>query len=49
MEICRQNIGEGINSPSGFVLSPGCEFPVNAAPIKVMAMVDAADKYGRYE
>ncbi|WP_440945689.1 uroporphyrinogen decarboxylase family protein [Methanosarcina sp. T3] len=49
LEICRRNIEEGINSPSGYVLSPGCEFPVNAAPVKVMAMVDAAEKYGRYE
>lgn len=49
MEICRQNIEEGINSPSGYILSPGCEFPVNASPVKLMAMVDAAEKYGKYE
>lgn len=49
VEICRQNISEGMNSPSGYILAPGCEFPVDAAPIKLMAMVDAAEKYGRYE
>ncbi|TGC09362.1 uroporphyrinogen decarboxylase family protein [Methanolobus halotolerans] len=49
VELCRQNLLEGMHSPSGFILSPGCEFPVNAPPIKLMAMVDAAEKYGRYE
>ncbi|MGM0770605.1 MAG: uroporphyrinogen decarboxylase family protein [Halobacteriota archaeon] len=49
VEICRQNILEGKDSPSGFILAPGCEFPVGAPPIKLMAMMDAAEKYGRYE
>ncbi|MDL2261155.1 uroporphyrinogen decarboxylase family protein [Methanimicrococcus sp. OttesenSCG-928-J09] len=49
MEICKKTIEEGKNSPSGFVLAPGCEFPVDADPIKLMAMVDAAEKYGRYD
>ncbi|MDG6244941.1 MAG: uroporphyrinogen decarboxylase family protein [Methanolobus sp.] len=49
LEICGQNILEGMNSPSGFILAAGCEFPPNAAPIKLMAMLDAAEKYGRYE
>ncbi|HML26971.1 MAG TPA: uroporphyrinogen decarboxylase family protein, partial [Methanomethylovorans sp.] len=49
LEICKQTIHEGMNSPSGFILAPGCEFPVNAAPIKLMAMMDAAEMYGRYE
>ena len=49
VEICRKTIEEGINSPAGFILSPGCEFPVDADPIKLMAMVDAAEKYGRYD
>lgn len=49
MEICKKNIEEGMHSPSGFVLACGCEFPVNAAPIKMMALMDAAEKYGKYE
>ncbi|ADI74150.1 Uroporphyrinogen decarboxylase (URO-D) [Methanohalobium evestigatum Z-7303] len=48
LELCRENIEEGMNSPSGYILAAGCEFPPNAAPIKVMAMVDAAEMYGKY-
>jgi uroporphyrinogen decarboxylase len=48
LEICRENIEEGMNAPNGYILSAGCEFPPNAAPIKVMAMVDAAEIYGKY-
>jgi uroporphyrinogen decarboxylase len=49
IELCRENIEAGKNSPSGYVLAPGCEFPPLAAPIKVMALVDAAEKFGRYD
>ncbi|WP_319508687.1 uroporphyrinogen decarboxylase family protein [uncultured Methanolobus sp.] len=49
VEICGQNILEGMHSPSGYMLAAGCEFPPNAEPIKLMAMLDAAEKYGRYE
>ncbi|RSD34677.1 MAG: uroporphyrinogen-III decarboxylase [Methanohalophilus sp.] len=48
LEICRENIAEGMNSPSGYMLAPGCEFPVDAPPKKLMAMIDAADMYGKY-
>ncbi|MDY0267172.1 MAG: uroporphyrinogen decarboxylase family protein [Methanimicrococcus sp.] len=49
VEICRKMIEEGIHSSSGFILAPGCEFPADADPIKLMAMVDAAEKYGGYD
>ena len=49
IELCKENIEIGKNSPSGYVLAPGCEFPPFAAPIKVMALIDAAEKFGRYE
>jgi uroporphyrinogen decarboxylase len=47
--LCRENIEQGKESPSGFILSPGCEMPPTADPIKVMAMVDAAERFGRYD
>lgn len=49
VELCRLNIEEGKNAPGGFILAPGCEFPPIADPVKIMAMVDAAEQYGRYE
>ncbi len=49
VELCRENIEAGKYSPNGYVLAPGCEFPPLAPPIKVMAMVDAAEKFGQYE
>jgi uroporphyrinogen decarboxylase len=49
VELCRLNIEEGKNAPGGFILAPGCEFPPIADPVKVMAMVDAAEQYGKYE
>ncbi|ADE36182.1 uroporphyrinogen decarboxylase family protein [Methanohalophilus mahii] len=48
VELCRENIEEGIDSPGGYILAPGCEFPLDASPIKVMAMMDAAQMYGSY-
>lgn len=48
-QLCKENIEAGINSPNGFVLAPGCEFPPLAPPIKLMAMMDAAEQCGRYE
>ncbi|MHC1598692.1 MAG: uroporphyrinogen decarboxylase family protein [Candidatus Methanofastidiosia archaeon] len=47
--MCKENIEQGKDSPSGFILAPGCEFPPGAAPIKLMAMMDAAEKFGRYD
>ncbi|MHC1605551.1 MAG: uroporphyrinogen decarboxylase family protein [Candidatus Methanofastidiosia archaeon] len=47
--MCKENIEQGKDSPNGFILAPGCEFPPAAAPVKVMAMIDAAEKFGRYD
>lgn len=47
--LCGQAIEVGKNNPGGFLLSAGCDFPIEASPIKLMAFVDAAERYGRYE
>jgi uroporphyrinogen decarboxylase len=44
---CRQLIDD-CASGGGFVLSSGCEVPVNAEPRNVEAMIDTAITYGRY-
>lgn len=49
VQMCKEAIELGKDSPGGFILTPGCEFPAEAAPIKVMAMMDAAEQFGRYE
>jgi uroporphyrinogen decarboxylase len=49
LALCRENIALGMHSPSGFILSPGCEMPCNAEPKQVSALVDAAGLYGKYE
>lgn len=49
LELCRENIEAGKDSPSGFILAAGCEFPPLAPPVNLMAMVDAAEMFGRYE
>lgn len=49
VDLCRENIQAGKDSPCGYVLAPGCEFPPLASPSKVMAMMDAAEQFGRYE
>lgn len=46
--LCKEVIEIGKYNPGGFLLSAGCDFPVEAAPIKLMAFVDAAEQYGRY-
>ena len=47
-ELCRQNIEAGKDAPNGYILAPGCEFPPMAPPASVMAMMDAAEKFGTY-
>lgn len=49
VELCRKVIVAGKHNPGGFLLSSGCEFPAMAAPIKVMAMMEAAERFGRYD
>lgn len=48
-QLCKENIEEGKNSPSGFIHMAGCEFPPLASPHRMMAFVNAAEKYGRYD
>lgn len=48
VELCKSVIETGKSNPGGFILAPGCEFPADAAPIKVMAFMDAAEQFGRY-
>lgn len=49
VQMCKENIEEGKNAPNGFILAPGCEFPPGASPNKMMAMMDAAEQFGRYD
>jgi uroporphyrinogen decarboxylase len=47
-ELCREVIEIGKNSPSGFMLSTGCELPAISKPTSLAAMVDASKEYGQY-
>jgi len=42
LALCKGNIAQGMNSPSGFILMPGCEMPPLAPPINVHAMLVAS-------
>jgi len=48
LDDCKTIIEAGKFNPGGFILAPGCEFPADAAPAKVMALIDAAEQFGRY-
>jgi uroporphyrinogen decarboxylase len=48
VRMCKEAIELGKDNPSGFILTSGCDFPAEAAPIKMMAMMDAAEQFGRY-
>ena len=43
-EIC-----EKMGDMSGFILSSGCELPINTPPENVDALINAARKYGRFD
>ena len=49
VQLCKENIEQGMNNPRGFILCPGCEFPPLAEPIKPMAFLDAARQFGVYK
>jgi uroporphyrinogen decarboxylase len=49
LQLCKENIEAGKDSPNGFILAPGCEFPALAPPVNLMALVDAAQMFGKYE
>lgn len=40
--------GKAMAPGGGYVLAPGCEYPPNADLMGAVAMVKAAEKYGRY-
>jgi uroporphyrinogen decarboxylase len=46
-EACKEQI-QAMGPGGGFFLSTGCEFPPNASLLNAIAMVQAADEYGRY-
>jgi uroporphyrinogen decarboxylase len=35
------------DNPGGFILSSGCEIPINTPPENILAMINAARKYGK--
>lgn len=41
-------IKKGVDSPKGYILSTGCQIPMNTPIEKVKQFMDAADLYGQY-
>lgn len=48
VELCRQAIEKGKDSPRGFILMASCELAPGTPIENVMAMIEAARRYGRY-
>jgi len=46
-EECRKEIEE-LGKDGGFILATGCEFPPNGSLMNAMAMMEAAELYGKY-
>lgn len=46
-EECKKEIEE-LAKGGGFVLATGCEFPPNGSLLNAIAMMDAAERYGKY-
>ncbi len=46
-EYCRQRI-EIVGAGGGYILSSGCELPIDSKPENVRAMLESVEKYGRY-
>ena len=46
-EECKRQI-EALAKGGGFILSTGCEFPPNGSLLNAIAMMEAAELYGRY-
>jgi uroporphyrinogen decarboxylase len=44
---CKRQIEE-LGKGGGFILSTGCEFPPNGSLLNAIAMMEAAELYGRY-
>ncbi|OKY77802.1 MAG: Methylcobalamin:coenzyme M methyltransferase MtbA [Candidatus Methanohalarchaeum thermophilum] len=48
LQLCKENIEKGKDSPRGYTLTCGCGVPPRAPPINVYAFVKASRKYGKY-
>ena len=46
MQACREQIDDLGDSPMGYILAPGCEFPPNAPLENALAIIRAAEMYG---
>lgn len=44
----KECIRKGYNSPKGFVLTSGCQMPVQTPKENMQALMDAARIFGRY-
>ncbi len=44
---CKRQIDE-LAKGGGFILSTGCEFPPNGSLLNAIAMMEAAELYGKY-
>lgn len=45
----KECINKGIDSPKGYILSTGCQIPMNTPIDKVKMFMAAADRYGQYK
>jgi uroporphyrinogen decarboxylase len=46
-EECKRQI-QALAKGGGFILSTGCEFPPNGSLLNAIAMMEAAELYGKY-
>ena len=44
---CKKQI-DALAKGGGYILATGCEFPPNASLLNAIAMMDAAELYGKY-
>ena len=45
----KECIHKGFDSPKGYILSTGCQIPMNTPIEKVKMFMEAADLYGQYK
>jgi len=48
VEDCCKGLIDACAPGGGFILSSGCEVPINARPENIRAMVKTATEYGKY-
>lgn len=44
----KECIKKAYNNPGGFILSSGCEVPINTPPENILALMNAVRKYGKF-